>query len=113
MSTDEVLLGIGLTVALAVGSQILARRLRIPALIILLVAGFTAGALTDVVHPDQLLGAAFQPLISLAVAIILYDAGLGLDLRKLTGHPRRIVVRLVGVGVPLTAPTGSCRRPFW
>ena len=96
------LLGVGLLLILAVGSQILARRLRIPALIVLLPAGFVAGTLTDVVHPDQLLGPAFQPLVGLAVAVILYDAGLGLDLRKLTGHPRRVVVRLIALGVPLT-----------
>ena len=44
MSTDQVLAGIGLILVLAVGSQVLASRLRIPALIILLPAGFTAGA---------------------------------------------------------------------
>ena len=46
MSTDQVLAGVGLIVVLAVGSQVLASRLRIPALIILLPAGFIAGALT-------------------------------------------------------------------
>lgn len=102
MSTNQVLIGVGLTVTLAVGAQVLARLLRIPALIVLLPFGFVAGALSDDVHPDQLLGAAFQPLVSLAVALILYDAGLGLDLRKLTGHTRRVVVRLIAVGVPVT-----------
>jgi NhaP-type Na+/H+ or K+/H+ antiporter len=102
VTTDQVLLGVGLTLVLAVGSQIVASRLRIPALIVLLPVGFVAGALTDVVHPDRLLGPAFQPLVSLAVAVILYDAGLGLDLRRLTGHPRRVVVRLIVLGVPLT-----------
>lgn len=95
-------MGVGLTVTLAVGAQVLARLLRIPALILLLPFGFVAGALTDSVHPDRLLGAAFQPLVSLAVALILYDAGLGLDLRKLTGHTRRVVIRLIAVGVPVT-----------
>ncbi|CAL9672078.1 hypothetical protein SUDANB105_07579 [Streptomyces sp. enrichment culture] len=54
MNEEQILLGIGLTVVLAVGSQILASRLRVPSLIILLPAGFTAGALTGLVHPDQL-----------------------------------------------------------
>jgi NhaP-type Na+/H+ or K+/H+ antiporter len=102
VSTNQVLIGVGLTVTLAVGGQVLAQLLRIPALILLLPFGFLAGAFTDVVHPDQLLGASFQPLVSLAVALILYDAGLGLDLSKLTGHTRRVVVRLIAVGVPLT-----------
>ena len=102
MTADQVLAGIGLTVILAVGSQVLASRLRIPALIVLLPVGFLAGALTTVVDPDRLLGAAFEPLVSLAVAVILYDAGLGLDLSKLRGHPRRVVVRLISLGVPIT-----------
>jgi NhaP-type Na+/H+ or K+/H+ antiporter len=46
MSTDQILFGVGLILVLAVGSQVLASRLRIPALIILLPAGFVAGALT-------------------------------------------------------------------
>ena len=56
MTTDEVLLGIGLIVVLAVASQVLAARLRIPALMILLPAGFIAGALTTDVNPQRLLG---------------------------------------------------------
>jgi NhaP-type Na+/H+ or K+/H+ antiporter len=51
VTTDQVLLGVGLIVALAVGSQVLASRLRIPAIIILLPVGFTAGAITTDVTP--------------------------------------------------------------
>ncbi|MFC9813771.1 cation:proton antiporter [Streptomyces virginiae] len=99
MSEDQILLGIALTVALAALSQILANRLRVPALILLLPAGFVAGAMTDVIHPDQLIGAEFDALVSLSVAVILYDAGLGLNLRQLTGRTRGIVGRLLAVGV--------------
>src|SRR5262252_2972200 len=102
MSTNQILFGVGLIMVLAVGSQVLASRLRIPALIILLPAGFTAGALTTDVNPQRLLGAAFQPLVSLAVAVILYDSGLALDLSKLRGHTRRVVRRLIIAGVPVT-----------
>jgi NhaP-type Na+/H+ or K+/H+ antiporter len=102
VTTNEILIGLGLIVVLAVGSQVLASRLRIPALIVLLPVGFAAGALTSDVNPDKLLGPAFQPMVSLAVAVILYDAGLGLELRKLTGHPRRVVWRLIALGVPIT-----------
>jgi NhaP-type Na+/H+ or K+/H+ antiporter len=102
VTTDQVLAGVGLILVLAVGSQVLASRLRIPALIILLPAGFVAGAVTTDVNPQRLLGPAFQPLVSLSVAVILYDAGLSLDMRKLTGHTRRIVTRLIVVGVPIT-----------
>jgi NhaP-type Na+/H+ or K+/H+ antiporter len=102
VSTDQILLGLGLTVVLAVGAQVIANRLRIPALILLLLFGFAAGAATDVVRPTQLLGPAFQPLVSLAVGLILYNAGARLGLRKLTGSTRSVVARLILLGVPVT-----------
>lgn len=107
MTGNQVLFGVGLIMVLAVGSQVLASRLRIPALIILLPVGFTAGALTTDVNPERLLGAAFQPLVSLAVAVILYDSGLALDLGKLRGHTRRAVLWLIVIGVPVTWAFGA------
>jgi NhaP-type Na+/H+ or K+/H+ antiporter len=102
MTAGQVFIGLGLTLALAVGSQILASRLRIPALIVLLPVGFAAGALTDDINPNHLLGVLFQPLVSLAVAVILFDSGVGLNLRRLQGHARRVVIRLIVIGVPVT-----------
>lgn len=102
MSTDQVLLGVALIVTLAAGAQVLAQRLRIPALILYLLFGFVAGASTDVVNPTQIFGTAFTPLVELAVALILYDAGMGLDLRRLKGHTRTVVQRLIAIGVPVT-----------
>ncbi len=102
MSTNQILFGVGLILVLAVGSQVLGSQLRIPALIILLPAGFTAGALTTDVNPERLLGVAFQPLVSLAVAVILYDSGLALSWGKIRGLSRHIVPRLVIWGVPVT-----------
>lgn len=60
MTDDDILLGLALTVVLATGSQVLASKLRVPALIILLPVGFAAGALTDVIHPDKLMGENFS-----------------------------------------------------
>src|SRR5262245_46212372 len=102
VTADQVYIGIGLIIVLAVGSQVLASRLRIPALVILLPVGFIAGGLTTTVDPYKLLGHSFSPLVTLAVSVILYDAGLTLNLRKLTGHRRRVVTRLIGIGAPLT-----------
>jgi NhaP-type Na+/H+ or K+/H+ antiporter len=107
VTTNQILIGVGLTLALAVGSQILASRLRIPAIIVLLPVGFVAGALTSDVNPERLLGPAFEPLVSLSVAVILYDAGLGLDLRKLRGHVRRVVITLISAGVVITWALGA------
>jgi NhaP-type Na+/H+ or K+/H+ antiporter len=102
VTAAQILTGVGLILVLAVGSQVLASRLHIPALILLLPAGFIVGALTSDINPEKLLGPAFEPLVSLSVAVILYDAGMGLDLRKLKGHTRRVVIRLIVLGVLVT-----------
>ena len=102
MSTDQILAGIGLTLALAVVCRVVAEWLRLPALIVLLPVGYIAGASTDVVNPDKLLGPAFGPLVSLAVAVILFDSGLGLRRGHLRGATRTVVRRLIGLGTPVT-----------
>ncbi len=102
MTSEAILFGLGLTFALAVGSQVLATRLGLPAIIVLLPAGFCAGALTDDINPENLLGPLFQPLVSLAVAVILFDAGLGLRRRRLPPDARRAVRLLIVLGVPIT-----------
>ena len=53
MTTNQILIGVGLILVLAVGAQVLASRLRIPAIIVLLPVGFIAGALTTDVNPEQ------------------------------------------------------------
>jgi NhaP-type Na+/H+ or K+/H+ antiporter len=102
LSTDQVLAGLGLIIVLAVGSQVLAAQLRVPALIIMLPAGFTAGAITSDVNPEKLLGPGFHPLVSLLVAVILYDSGLGLGLGNIPLSRKHVIRRLVVLGVPIT-----------
>lgn len=96
------MLGVGLIFALAVGSQVLATRLRIPPVAVLLPAGFIAGMVTSDVNLHRLLGSAYLPLIWLAVAVLLYYSGLNVDLHYLAGPTRRSVFWLVGIGVPAT-----------
>jgi NhaP-type Na+/H+ or K+/H+ antiporter len=102
LSTDDILAGLGLVIVLAVAARLVAQRLRVPALVILLPVGFIAGAITDDVHPEALLGAAFQPFVSLGVGLILFEAGLRLDLSELERAMRTVVWRLVGVGAIVT-----------
>ena len=102
MSASQIFLGIALTVGLAVACQIIAGTFRIPAIILLLPVGFAAGALIPAVNPDQLFGAAFPPLVSLAVAVILFDGGMDLVREDLVGADRGIVRRLRGLGIPIT-----------
>ena len=110
MNSEQLLIGVSLTLVLAVGSQVLAGRLRLPALIVLLPVGFTAGAVTDLVNARDLLGTLFEPVVSFSVAVILFDACLGLDVRRLRGSLRRVVVTLVAFGVPATWALAALRR---
>jgi NhaP-type Na+/H+ or K+/H+ antiporter len=102
LSTDDILLGLGLVVVLAIGSQLLARRLAIPAIVVLLPVGFIAGIATEDVQPDQLLGALYQPFVSLAVGVILFEAGLRLTFREVAVGVHKVLVRLLAAGVVVT-----------
>ncbi|WP_343082061.1 sodium:proton antiporter [Ostreiculturibacter nitratireducens] len=86
--------------ALGVGSQWLAWRLRLPAIVLMLAAGLIAGPVTGIFIPSRDIGPIVGPLISLAVAVILFEGGLTLDLHKL-GDARAGVRRLVVIGAPL------------
>ncbi len=101
------MLGVGLIFVIAVGSQVLASRLRVPPIAVLLPAGFIAGMLTSDMNLHRLLGLAYLPLISLAVAVLLYYSGLNVDLHYLDGPTRRSVFWLVGIGGPVTAAVAA------
>jgi NhaP-type Na+/H+ or K+/H+ antiporter len=102
LSTNALLLGIGLVLVLAVGSQLASKALRLPAIVVLLPVGFIAGALTTDVHPSDLLGALYQPFVSVAVGVILFESGLGLSFRDVSPRVRPVVLRLVSVGLVIT-----------
>ena len=76
MTTAQILIGFGLIILLAVGSQVLASRLRIPALIVLLPAGFAAGALTGDVNPQHLLGASFVRPAERLQRVLIWEGSL-------------------------------------
>lgn len=96
--TTMLLVGIGV---LGVLSQWLAWRIRLPAILFLLAAGVVAGPVTGWLRPDSLFGDLLFPLISLAVAVILFEGGLTLRLEEIRGLEAP-VRRLLTVGVLAT-----------
>lgn len=102
MSTNQILFGLALVLVLAVSSQLLGRLLTVPAIVVLLPAGFIAGIATDDVHPDKLLGSLYQPFVTIAVGVVLFEAGLRLSFEEIVPSVRKSVVRLVSGGVLLT-----------
>ncbi len=107
LSSDQLLAGIALVLVLAVGSQLFASALRLPAIVVLLPVGFVAGIVTKDVQPGSLLGPLYQPFVSVAVGVILFEAGLRLSFRDITPRVRAVVARLVTVGAAFTWLTVS------
>ena len=103
LPSDEILTGLGVVIVLALSCRMVADATRLPAIVLLLPVGFVAGAVTDDVHPDALLGNAFQPLVTLGVGLILFEAGLRLRLHELTGGAHRVLMRLIAIGTIVTA----------
>lgn len=94
--------------AAAVGAQLLAARLRIPAIVPLLVVGVVLGPyVAGVIDPDQLLGDLTDPIIALAVGAILFDGSLSLHRRQLEQGVGRVVFRLTTLGVAITWGLGG------
>lgn len=96
------LVGIAVIVVFGIGAQLLAWRLGLPSILLLLIFGFIAGPITGLLDPDQLFGKELLlTLVSVSVALILYEGGLSLrlaDLPKVGG----VVRNLVSVGAVLT-----------
>lgn len=86
--------------ALGVGSQWLAWRLRMPAIVLMLVAGLIVGPGLGIVDPGRDFGAILQPMVAIAVAIILFEGGLSLHFSALRDAAIG-VRRLVFLGAPL------------
>ncbi|MGO4914960.1 cation:proton antiporter [Pseudogemmobacter sp. W21_MBD1_M6] len=86
--------------ALGVGSQWLAWRLNMPAIVLMLLVGVIVGPATGVLDPARDIGDLTGPMISIAVAIILFEGGLTLNFQSLRDAAKG-VMRLVVIGAPL------------
>ncbi len=95
------LLTVAWAVGLGLGAQLLAHRLRLPAIVLLLLAGVLAGpSVLGWVHPE-LMGEGLGVLVKLAVAIILFEGALSLRLEDLS-HAAVEVRGLITTGVAVT-----------
>lgn len=105
MTAEEVLIRLAGILAAGVCAQWLAWRLRLPSILLLLVAGFILGPVTEFVDPDELLGDLLLPVVSMAVAVILFEGGLSLRLRDLLDIG--VLPRLVTIGAAITGLLGA------
>lgn len=96
--TEQILIGITFIVVLGIGSQWLAWRTNLPAILLLLISGYIAGPLMGIIQPEKVLGDLLLPVVSVSVAIILLEGGLSLRFSELqkTGNS---VFNLITIGV--------------
>ena len=103
---DKILLLVVGVAVLGVFGQWLGWKLRIPSIIPLLIIGALLGPLGGVVKPSEALGEVMRPAIGMAVAIIVFEGGLNLNLRELRSAGSG-VLRLVAVALPLNWVLGT------
>ncbi|MCP8463437.1 cation:proton antiporter [Pseudomonas sp. ZM23] len=80
MDEHSTLLALGGIGGAALFSQWLAWRLRLPAILFLLLSGILIGPVLGLLDPERLFGPLLFPLVSLSVALILFEGSLTLHL---------------------------------
>lgn len=89
-----------------IAAQVLAARLRIPAIVLLLALGFLVGPVLGWLHPSHDFGPNLRALIGLAVAIVVFEGGLALDFRELRASGEG-VLRLTAFALPINFFLGT------
>lgn len=85
---------------LGIGAQWIAWRTGWPAIALMLAAGVIGGPVTGIIDPEHVFGELLEPMISVAVALILFEGGLSLNFRELR-KTDGAVTRLVLLGAPI------------
>ncbi|SER89344.1 sodium/proton antiporter, CPA1 family (TC 2.A.36) [Gracilibacillus ureilyticus] len=103
---DSLLLVIMIVGVLGIGSQWIAWKFRLPAIVVMSIAGLLAGPILGIINPQEDFGDLFRPFISIAVAIILFEGSLNLNFKEVKGLGKP-VFRIVTWGAVLAWILGS------
>ncbi len=99
--SEHILIGFVSIIVLGIFAQWLAWRLSLPAILVLLIFGIAAGPVAGILNPDEVFGELLFPVISVSVALILFEGSLRLKFRELQeGGP--LVARLTSFGIIIT-----------
>jgi len=88
-------------VVLATACQWFAWWVKLPAILFLLLAGIVAGPVSGWIRPDELFGNLLFPMVSLSVAVILFEGSLTLKFTEIAGL-ENVVRRMVTSGLLVT-----------
>ena len=95
------LFALGGIAVVAFACQWLAWRVKLPAILFLLLSGILLGPVAQLLNPDRLFGEILFPLISVSVAIILFEGSLTLNFTEIRNQ-KRVVQRLILYGAAIT-----------
>lgn len=99
--SEHLMLTIAAITLIGGACQWLAWRLRLPAIVFLLLTGIVIGPVTGWFDPDALLGPLLFPFVSLSVAVILFEGSLTLKFSEIRGI-ETVVRRFVTSGTLVT-----------
>ncbi|MFQ5480610.1 MAG: cation:proton antiporter [Thermodesulfobacteriota bacterium] len=103
---ESIIIWIAVIMMLGISAQWIAWIIRVPSILVLLVFGIIVGPLTGLIDPDAIFGETLFPLVSLSVAIILFEGGLSLKFEDLRGQAA-VVNRLVLTGTLVSWVLGA------
>ncbi|GAA4482897.1 cation:proton antiporter [Gluconacetobacter asukensis] len=108
---ENLAIGILCVLGGGIGAQWLAWRFRLPAIVLLFALGLIYGPGLNLLHPSAAIGRYFRPMVSLAVAFIVFEGGLGLDFRQWRAAGEG-VLRLTVVALPINLVLGTLAAHF-
>lgn len=91
---------------LGIGSQWLAWKFNIPAIVVMSIAGLIVGPFLGIMNPEESFGDLYRPIISVAVAIILFEGSIDLN-RKEVADVGRPIFRIATIGAFIAWILGS------
>lgn len=103
MSILSVIMLIGF---LGIGSQWIAWRFRMPAIVVMSITGLLVGPILGLINPAEDFGDLYDPIISVAVAIILFEGSLNLTFKELRGLEKPLI-RIATIGAFIAWILGS------
>lgn len=109
--SEHILLTLALVGFLGIVAQWLAWYIKLPSIIFLLFLGILAGPVTGFLNPNELLGNLLFPLVSIGIAVILFEGGLTLKLNNIKGLTRPLY-GLLSIGIAVTLAIISISTHF-
>jgi len=104
---SSLLFEVMLVLLLGIGSQWLAWRYRLPAIVIMSITGLLAGPILGLINPEEHFGPLYSTIISVAVAIILFEGSLSLSFKELRDAAGKPILRISTIGAFIAWILGS------